>query len=469
MGRNPSVRLTADGPPDERARRIGTVLGVEYPETRYAELGEDRIAYQVMGDGPIDLLYAPLTSDCIDLRWDWPPYAEFVTRLATFSRLIMFDRRGFGASDSVSGGATPTWEHWADDARVVLDAVGSERAAILGHSDAGPIAILFAASQPERTRALILGNTTARFVTASDYPWGMPEADAQAAEAVIEEVWGTEAFADFGAPDSARDPAFRRWMAKISRLSSTPRDAATYYRWVLKTDVRDVLASIQVPTLVLHRERVSYITIDQGRYLAQRIPGARFEVVPGADGALYTEPHDEVLSHIEDFLAKLPAVEADRALAAVLFTDIVGSTDRAVALGDREWRNLLESHDAVSRTVISQHRGKLVKMTGDGVLATFDGPGRAIRCAFALRDALRPLGIEIRAGLHTGEVELRGDDIGGIGVHIAARVLDRAGAGELLASAAVPLLVAGSGIAFEDRGEHDLKGVGALRLFAVEG
>jgi class 3 adenylate cyclase len=457
------------GRPDKRRCWLDTVLGVDALETRYAKLGEDRIAYQVMGDGPIDLLYAPLTSDCIDLRWDWPPYAEFLRRLATFTRLIMFDRRGFGASDSVSGGAAPTWEHWADDARVVLDAVGSERAVILGHSDAGPIAILFAASQPERTRALILGNTTARFITAPDYPWGMPEAYAQAAEGVIEDVWGTEAFADFGAPDSAHDPAFRRWMAKISRLSSTPRDAATYYRWVQKTDVRDVLSSIRVPTLVVHRERVSYITIDQGRYLAQRIPGARFEVVPGADGTLYTEPHDEVLSHIEDFLAKLPAVEADRALAAVLFTDIVGSTERAVALGDREWRDLLESHDAVSRILISQHRGKLVKMTGDGVLATFDGPGRAIRCAFAVRDALRPLGIEIRAGLHTGEVELRGDDIGGVGVHIAARVLERAGPGELLASSAVPLLVAGSGIAFEDRGEHDLKGVGALRLFAVQG
>jgi class 3 adenylate cyclase len=236
------------------------------------------------------------------------------------------------------------------------------------------------------------------------------------------------------------------------------------------TDVRDVLPSLRLPTLVLHRRDVKWMTPDQGRYVADHIPGARFALVPGADGIFYTEPTTEILLQIEDFLSGLRgAVEPDRALAAVLFTDIVGSTEQAAALGDREWRNLLESHDVVARSILDKHRGRLVKMTGDGILATFDGPGRAIRCASALRDALRPLGVQIRAGLHTGEVELRGADIAGIGVHIAARVLDQASAGELLASAAVPMLVAGSGIEFEDRGEHALKGVpGTWRLFRVE-
>jgi class 3 adenylate cyclase/pimeloyl-ACP methyl ester carboxylesterase len=406
----------------------------------------------------------------VDLYWDWPPLAGFLRRLASFSRLIMFDRRGSGASDAVSGEALPTWERWADDALAVLDAVGSERSTILGMADAGPIAILFAATKPERTQALILASTSARFRADEDYPWGLAESEIDAAVHVLEDVWGTEKMAEFGFPDGSRDPAFGEWFAKMSRLTCTPREASTYFHWVQFLDVRDVLPLIQVPTLVLHRERLPYTTVEHGRYLADHISGARLVIIPGADGGLTTEPLSEALSHIEQFMSGVSTSASDRALAAVLFTDIVGSTQQAATMGDRQWRNLLESHDAVARTLIDQHRGRLVKMTGDGLLATFDGPGRAIGCAFALRDALLPLGIAIRAGLHAGEVELRGQDIGGIGVHIAARVLDQAGAGELVASGAVPLLVAGSGIEFEDLGDHELKGVpGTWKLFTVRG
>jgi len=455
--------------PSDRASGFGKTPAVEeVPRTRYAKLGNARIAYQVLGEGPLDLVYCPAVGDCTDARWDWPPYASVLRRLASFTRLITFDQRGMGASDPVSLEALSHWEEWAEDARAVLDDIGSERAAIVGYVDAGPTAMLFAATQPERTEALVLVNTTARFLTDVDYPWGLSQSDVDIAMAFVEENWGTEEFAAFGNPDSAGDPALVRWQAKLQRMSCSPAAAGAYMRWRQLTDVREALPLIRVPTLVIHRKDVGWITLDQGRYLADRIPGARLAVVPGADLNLYTNA-SEILDHIEEFLTNAPpSAEPDRALATVLFTDIVGSTEQAAALGDRRWRSQLESHDAVARALVGQHRGRLVKMTGDGMLATFDGPGRAIRCAFALRDALEPLGIAIRAGLHAGEVEFRDDDIAGIGVHIAARVLDQACRGELLASSAVPLLVAGSGIEFEDRGEHDLKGVGTLRLYAVE-
>jgi class 3 adenylate cyclase len=444
---------------------------LDIPETRFAALGEERIAYQVMGEGDLDVLYVPGLTNSIDCQWEWPASAEFNRRLASFSRLIMFDQRGCGGSDPVTLEALPTWEEWADDARAVLDAVGSERAAIIGCSSAGPTAMLFAATEPDRTQALILAITGARFVTDDDYPWGLSDADAEAAAGLLEAVWGTEDAADFTAPDCAGDPAFRRWSAKNGRAACSPREAGSYLRLLQRTDVRAVLPAIRVPTLVLHRRDVGWIGIDQGRYLAKHIPGARFDVVPGSSLVINIEPYEEILEHVEEFLTGArPVLESDRALAAVLFTDIVGSTERAATLGDHLWRNLLESHDAIARTILNQHRGRLVKTTGDGVLATFDGPGRAIRGALALSDALRALGIEIRAGLHTGEIEFRGEDIGGIGVHVAARVLQHAEPGQLLVSAAVPLLVAGSGIQFEDRGEHVLKGVpGAWKLFSVVG
>jgi class 3 adenylate cyclase len=364
----------------------------------------------------------------------------------------------------------PGWERWSDEARAVLDAASSERAAVLAHSPgSGPVAILFAVTHPARTRGLILINTTARYMPATEYPGGAvsPEAAAR----WIEKVWGTHGVAKFANPDSARDPAFCSWFSKVQRLSLTAKNAGRMQQVELSLDARESLASVQAPTLVLHREGFTAVPPSQSRYLAEHIPGARFALMPGNDGSIFTEPVAELLGLIKEFLGGLHATtEPDRALAAILFTDIVASTEKASTLGDRAWRNLLESHDVVARTVVEQHRGKLVKMTGDGILATFDGPGRGIRCAIAMGDALRPLGLEIRAGLHTGEVEVRGGDIAGIGVHIAARVLDAASPGDVVVSPAVPMLVAGSGFEFEDRGEHELKGVpGSWKLFAVRG
>ncbi len=382
----------------------------------------------------------------------------------------MFDRRGTGASDSLSYEGVSLWEHWADDVRAVLDVVGSERAAILGAGDVGPTALLFAATEPERTRALVLFTTSSRFTAADDYPWGLPEEGLEEGMKQLAEMWGTDAPVDLLVPSMAGDNAFRRWYARTCRSAMSPRDAAHYFALLYRMDVRLVLRSIRVPTLVMHRADF-LLPVEQSRYLAEHIPGARFVIVPGADSTIYTAPTAEILAGIEEFLTGArPVADPDRVLAAVLFTDIVGSTQHAASIGDRRWKDLLRSHDTMARTIVEQHRGRLVKTTGDGVLATFDGPGRAIRCALALRDGLRTLGIEIRAGLHTGEVELIDDDIGGIGVHVAARILDQAGPGEALTSAAVPLLVAGSGIEFEDRGEHELKGLpGAWRLFAVRG
>jgi class 3 adenylate cyclase len=439
------------------------------PGTRFAWIGEDRIAYQVLGDGPVDQVICHSVGDPIDLHWDWPPFADFLHSLASFSRLIMFDRRGSGSSDRASGEALSSWEAWAEDARAVLDEVGSERAVVHGGMDSGIAAILFAATHPDRTQGLILAGTTARFLRDTDYPWGPSQADSERGIELLEHMWGTEELAETGMPDAAHDPAYRRFFARQQRLSIDRRDAAAYYRGMQSTDVREVLPSLRVPTLVVYREDSKVIPQEQGRYLADHIPGARFVLVPGADGAFWSEPTAETVEHIEEFLLGLRGgAEPDRALAAILFTDIVGSTERAAAVGDRQWRNIIESHDVVVRTIVSQHQGRLIRTTGDGVLATFDGPGRAIRCATALRDALRPLGLEIRAGMHTGEIELTGTEIAGIGVHIAARVVDHAAPGQLLTSAAVPMLVAGSGIEFEDRGEHDLKGVpGTWRLFAV--
>jgi class 3 adenylate cyclase len=358
--------------------------------------------------------------------------------------------------------ALPTWEEWADDALAVLDAVGSERAALFGAGDGGAVAALFAAIHPARTSAAILANAFARSIRAPDYPWGyFDEAVAHKVEAMLTARWGTESFVDLFdlCPDTAADPQFRRWSAKSARMSCSPREAASYMKQINRMDIRAVLPTIRVPTLVLCREQAPVLP-EQGRFLAEHIPGARLVMVPGADVIIYTEPNAEVAEAIESFLTGgAPVADTDRALAAILFTDIVGSTEQAALLGDRRWRSLLDAHDAVCRTVIERHRGRLVTLTGDGVLARFDRPGRAIGCVAALRDALGPLGIEVRAGLHTGEVELRGDDIGGIGVHVAARVLDHAGPGELVVSAAVPLLVAGSGVEFDSRGEHELKGL----------
>jgi class 3 adenylate cyclase len=373
-----------------------------------------------------------------------------------------------GASDPVPLDALPSWEGWAEEAVAVLDAVESERAVVMGATDSGPTAIMFAATHPERTHSLVLCNSTPRGVNDDDYPWGRTPEEAQLVNAFIEEHWGTEE-AVFVLPGQD-DPEYLAWAAKNMRIACSPREVGAYLRQMLGLDVRQALPTVQVPSLVLHRKDASYIKVEEARYLAERIPNARLVEVSGAELMMYRGASEEILDLIESFVTGLPArPESERALAAILFTDIVGSTDLASRLGDREWRGLLEHHDAAVRAMVERNRGKLVKQTGDGVLATFEGPGRAIRCALSLVDALRPLGIEIRMGLHTGEIEVRAADIAGIGVHIAARALEHASAGELVVSAAVPMLVAGAGFTFEDRGEYELKGVpGTWRLYVVK-
>jgi len=450
-----------------------TVVGGEVPETQFAWSGEDRVAFQVFGEGDVDLLFTSASGDAMDLRWYWPPYVDFLRRVGTQARVIMFDRRGMGSSDRASGEPLPGWEQWADDARAVLDAAGSERAVLFGMSDGGPIALLFAAAHPHRTRALILVNTAASFLPADSPPLQPWQSDQTAIREFLAQAWGTPAMVELAFPDAARDPAFVDWSSRSMRLAYSPRDASELFAEQTQIDVRSALGSVRVPTLVLHREHSATYALDQGRYLTEHIPGARLVVLPGRDLQLFNEPVEPGLQHLEEFLAELHGPsESGRALATILFTDMVGSTQQLSSVGDREWRNLLDSHDVVARTVVEQHGGRVVRntvTTGDGLLATFDGPGRAIRCARALADALRPLGIQIRAGLHTGEVENRENDIAGIAVHIAARVLDAAGANELVVSAAVPMLVAGSGFAFDDRGEHELKGVaGTWHLYAVK-
>jgi class 3 adenylate cyclase len=443
---------------------------VEVPETRFTRVGDDRVAYQVFGDGPVDLVYVVGTTATIDLVWDWPPCAHYLRRLGSFSRVIMFDRRGSGASDRATSAGLAIWEQWADDIRAVLDAVGAERAAIYASTDSGPSAILFAATAPERTQALVLYCTTARFAVADDYPCGLPLDQIDDAQTYIVQAWGTEDLAVFASPTASGDPAFRRWAAKMARAAYNTQDIPSALRTATGADVREILPTVQAPTLVIHRKDFQWAPLEQGRYLAEHLPDARLLVLPGNDASDWVEP-EEPLREMETFLTGTPtrASTSDRVLAAVLFTDIVGSTERAAALGDQRWQTLIESHDTITRTVVEQQEGRLVSLTGDGVLATFDGPGRAVQCARSLRDALRTLAVEIRAGIHTGEIERRGDEISGIGVHVAARVMDHARPGETLVSGAVPLLMAGSGVEFEPRGEWALKGVpGEWPLFALK-
>jgi len=438
------------------------------PETRYATLGRDSIAYQVFGQGDIDLLWVPASADCIELRWEWPPYARFLSWLGARARVIAFDRRGTGASDVPSGDLLPLWEQWAEDARAVLDAVGSERVVICGVADSGPAAILFAVGHPSRTAGLILVNSQASSVAVDGYDADQLEADLVAFTDFVVTNWGTQSLGEYIFPDIAdKDPVVGPWFAKNQRLYMTPTMASRLMPH--RMDVRPVLPLVRVPALVLHREAFPPVPVEHGHYLAEHLADSRLVVVPGRDGWIFTEPADTALRAIDDFLGgHTPIDVSDRELAAILFTDIVGSTEQAAAIGDEAWRSLLATHDAIARTLVDQHQGRIVKMTGDGILATFSGPGRAIRCALALRDPLRAVGLEIRAGLHTGEVEILNDDIAGIGVHIAARVLSVCPPGEVWVSPAVPMLVAGAGFDFDDRGEQALKGVpGTWNLFAV--
>jgi len=441
------------------------------PETRYARLGGDRIAYQVLGDGPPDLVMAPASFGHIDIAWEDPGIALFLQTLASFSRLILFDRRGTGASDPLPPDAAPPLESYADELSAVLDEVGSEQAALLAELDAGPTAILFAGTRPQRTSALVLMHTTARYLAADDYPIGVPTEAAEAVVGQLDQLWGTEALASMMVPSRAGDERFRRWFAKVLRTGVSPSAAQAFLRAMVEADVRRILPLVQTPTLVLHRQDLALIPVEHGRYLAEHIRGAKLVELPGTDVTLVWETPGLALEHIDRFLADAVrrAAAPSRVLSTVLFTDIVASTQQAERLGDRRWRGLLEVHDELARRLVEEFHGQLVKITGDGILATFDGPGRAIHCAGALREELGGIGVAIRAGLHTGEVELRGADVGGIGVHIAARVMGVAGPGEILTTRTVHDLVVGSDLVLADRGAQPLKGVdGSWQLFAVE-
>jgi class 3 adenylate cyclase len=445
--------------------------GTVQAETKYARLGRDRIAYQALGQGPPDLVFTMGTFTHLDIIWEDAGSALFLRTLASFSRLIFFDRRGAGASDPLPPDPLPPWESYAEELAAVLDEVGSERAAIMGQLDAGPTAIFFAATRPDRTSALVLVHTTAKYVAANDYPIGIAAELFEALLAQVDQLWGSEAMATMMVPSRADDARFSRWFAKLQRASASPRAVQPLLRAAFQVDVRPLLSLVQAPTLVLHRQDDQILPVEHGRYLAEHIPGAKLVELPGADAALMWETPELALDLIEEFLTGVRrTAEPTRVLATVLFTDIVGSTGQAMRLGDRRWRQLLNMHDELAGRLVEEFHGQLVKTTGDGILATFDGPGRAIRCAAALRDELGGIGLQLRAGLHTGEVELRDGDVGGIAVHIAARVMGTAQPNEILTSGTVRDLVVGSNTILEDRGMQPLRGVeGTWRLFTLAG
>jgi class 3 adenylate cyclase len=447
---------------------------VEIPDVRYARSGDVAIAYQVVGEGSIDLVYVPVISH-VELMWENARNAQFLTRLAAVCRLIVLNQRGTGMSDHVPG--LPTLEIRMDDIRAVMDAAGSERAVVFGIGDGGPLCVLFAATYPERTSALVLMNSAPRFVRSPELPWLPTRAQAERTAEEFERHWGEQAFmtehiraTNPSAPEDEMETFARMW-----RLSVSPGSAAAYRRMNIDVDVSHVLPSIRVPTLVLHRREGGAWDVRSGRYLAEHVLGARFVELPGADFAPYLGDQERLFAELEAFLEDVAQgrawqPEPDRVLATVLFTDIVGATARAAELGDRAWRELLQKHNETVRVQLGRFRGREIDTAGDGFFATFDGPARAIACASAIRDSVAGLGLEVRAGLHTGECELLDEKVGGIAVHTGARVAALAEPGEVLVSSTVKDLVAGSGTAFEDRGVHELKGVpGEWRLYAVRG
>ena len=442
------------------------------PKTRYARSGDVNIAYQIAGEGPIDLVYVPGWVSNIETAWEDPHVSRFLERLASFSRLILFDKRGTGLSDRVSISELPTLEQRMDDVRAVMDAADCQRAALFGASEGGVMCALFGATYPDRTAALVLYGSYAKGTATADYPQGM--AEREAIDVFIEAL--TELWDDAGgllnvwAPSASDDPVTQAAFGRYLRTGASPSAVVALTRMNAAVDIRHVLPVIAVPTLVIHRSEDMIVTVEAGRDLAAKIQGAKYVELPGEDHLWFHGDTDAILGEVEEFLTGTRAAEIiDRILATVMFTDIVDSTRKAAALGDRRWRNLLARHDTLMRRELERHRGREVKTLGDGFLATFDGPARAIRCACSARDAMRGLGVEVRAGLHTGECELIGDDLGGIAVNIGARVGSVAGPGEVLVSRTVTDLVAGSGIEFTDRGVYSLKGVpGQWQLYAVK-
>jgi class 3 adenylate cyclase len=438
--------------------------------TRYTTTAEGTyLAYQVSGNGPIDLVVPITGSAAIELIWDEPAFSGFIARLASFARLITFDPRGFGSSGRLDPNSIPAVQTWKDDIVSIMDAAGSESAALLAWGESSGATMFFAATYPERTTSLVLVNAYARYARGADTPWGLPENLIPAYVSAIKDLWGSGGCFEMLAPSLVpTDEARRRW-GRVERLTATPDVLEAATRAVFESDVSQVLPAIQAPTLAISRRGDRHVHYEHGRHVASRIPDARFIELPGDDHIAFAGQDEQLLDAVEEFLTGVaPTPLLDRVLATVMFTDIVGSTERLADLGDRQWRAMLDEHHGVVRRNLKRFRGDEVNTTGDGFLASFDGPARAIRCACAIRDEVQVLGIDIRAGLHTGEVERHGGDLAGIAVHIGSRVAAAASAREVLASRTVKDLVTGSGIVFEDRGERELRGVpGTWQLFAV--
>jgi pimeloyl-ACP methyl ester carboxylesterase/class 3 adenylate cyclase len=439
------------------------------PDTRYAKTGGVNVAYQVVGDAAVDLVFVPGWVSHVEYAWEEASLAPFLERLTRFARLIVLDRRGTGLSDPVD--QLPTLEERMDDVRAVMDAAGSQRAFLMGVSEGGPLCSLFAATYPERARGLILCNTFACSVRCDDERWGIRREQWDRFMDLIDRSWGTGITPAVFAPSRASDEAFCRSWAQFERRACSPGAMRKIMAMLLDTDVREVLPSIRVPTLVIHRVDDDVVRVEAGRYLAAHIPGARLVEVPGADHFPFVGETEPILSEVEHFVTgeRRVAAECNRVLATVLFVDIVDSTGQLARRGDRDWRELLARFYGLVRVEIGRFRGREVNTTGDGLFAVFDGPARAVRCAAAVRGAVGGLGIAVRAGLHTGECEMVGDDVGGIAVHLCARICAAAEPGEMLVSGTVKDLVAGSGLRFAERGVRALKGVpGEWRLYAAE-
>ena len=442
---------------------------VGFPETRFVRSDDVDVAYQVVGKGGLDIAFVPGWISNWEVAWELPESARFLERVAEYSRLVLFDKRGTGLSDRVAG--LPTLEEHVDDLRAVLDEVGSSQAALTGWADGAAVALVFAAMYPERVSALILGNVMA---TVRGQDGDEPQAIAPAVmdqwEEAIESSWGEGTFLPVLAPSVAGDARFAAWWRRLERSSVTPNAAARFFRAMLELDVRSVLPTVRVPTLVVHRRDTPLISTEAARWFAEQIPGARYLEVPGADALPYVGDVDVVLDEVEEFLTGARSQQAgDRVLATVVFVDISGSTARAQELGDRAWRDLLDEYRRIVRRLLARFRGREIDTAGDGFLATFDGPARAVRCALSIQEAVADIGLDIHAGVHTGEVELRGGSISGVAVHIGARVGAVAQRREVVVTATVKDLVLGSGLEFVDKGRHVLKGVdGAWQLFQAQ-
>lgn len=434
----------------------------------YAQNGDIRLAYKVIGEGDLDLVFVPTWLSNLDLIDAYRPVREAIERLSSFARVIVLDRRGTGLSDRLCGVAT--LEEGMDDLTAILDAAGADKVSLLGLNESGTLCSLYAATYPERVRSLVLYGSFATTTWQPDYPWGQKPNEREEQIQLVMAFWGHEGTGGVFNQGPSADEDFQRWAVRWARNSVTRDALPGVFEMLAHTDVRHVLPSIRVPTLVMHRVDDTVVPPANGKYLAERIPGAKLVELPGADHIPFLGDWEGIVDEIEEFITghRRPR-DLERVLATILFTDIVQSTEKAAAMGDDKWRRLLDQYDDIVRSHLERFQGRLIKNLGDGHFATFDGPARALRCACSIRTAVKRLGIEIRSGLHTGEVEVRGDDLGGIAVHIGARVMSLADADEVLVSGSIPPLVAGAGIDFEDRGLHELRGIeGKWNIFRVE-